>query len=102
MTNRTPSSRRTILKAAAATAAGTALGLPSTHAQNKSAGKSLRMAFVYTPNGAIMPSWNPKGEGAKPMETAKALREAQAYVQKQPQWSHPENWAAWVLWGLPD
>ena len=31
-----------------------------------------------------------------------ALRRAQAYVASQPEWKHPDNWAAWVVWGLPD
>lgn len=32
---------------------------------------------------------------------ARALREAQAEVRKEPHWAHPSFWAAWVLWGLP-
>ncbi len=36
------------------------------------------------------------------VSAATALRRAQAHVAKQPQWKHPEFWAAWVVWGLPD
>jgi CHAT domain-containing protein len=33
---------------------------------------------------------------------ARALQEAQATVRSDPRWRHPSNWAAWVLWGLPE
>jgi CHAT domain-containing protein len=33
---------------------------------------------------------------------ARALREAQDAVKKDPRWEHPWFWAAWVLWGLPE
>lgn len=32
-------------------------------ASGSSTGQPVRMAFVFFPNGAIMPSWKPKGEG---------------------------------------
>jgi CHAT domain-containing protein len=44
--------------------------------------------------------WNPE-DGSEGLPAARALREAQAYVGKQPDWEHPHYWAAWVLWGLP-
>ncbi len=51
--------------------------------------------------------WNPK-DGTKGLGAAAALKQAQAYVRafrdqdgKAP-WTHPNYWAAWVLWGLPD
>jgi len=44
--------------------------------------------------------WNPaEGDG---LDTAAALRDAQAFVRDHPKWRHPYYWAAWVLWGLPD
>ena len=46
--------------------------------------------------------WRPRGEGAKPMGAAEALRAAQAHVRAQAKWKHPYYWAAWVLWGLPE
>jgi len=45
---------------AVAAALGTHAKLAST-----ASGAPLRMAFVYFPNGAIQPSWWPKGEGAE-------------------------------------
>jgi CHAT domain-containing protein len=30
----------------------------------------------------------------------RALADAQDHVRAQPKWSHPQFWAAWVLWGL--
>lgn len=45
--------------------------------------------------------WRPKN-GARPLAAGEALRQAQTYVRKQSRWSHPSDWAAWVLWGRPD
>jgi len=45
--------------------------------------------------------WNPR-DGSKGLGAAAALKEAQAFVAAQPKWKHPEYWAAWVLWGLPE
>ncbi len=39
---------------------------PAAKAAGKAAaGSATKMAFIYTPNGAIMPQWNPTGEGDK-------------------------------------
>lgn len=50
--------------------------------------------------------WSPKqGKG---ISAAAALRRAQNHVRDfkdekgKQKWKHPEYWAAWVLWGLPD
>lgn len=58
--------RRTILKGL-----GTVMGLPLLEAMLPangfaagSAGAPKRMAFVFVPNGVIVPDWEPKGEGA--------------------------------------
>ena len=45
--------------------------------------------------------WNPK-DGKPGLPTAEALEKAQEYVKSQKKWKHPNFWAAWVLWGLPD
>ena len=55
--------RRTFLRGA-----GLAMGLPllqamAATARAASVGHPNRMAFVFFPNGAIMPSWTPSGEG---------------------------------------
>ena len=68
--------RRSVLKGA-----GTLLGLPLLNAMlsenGLAAGPSsespLRMAFVFFPNGAIMPSWTPKDDGDK-YELSKTLK----------------------------
>ncbi|MBL8865385.1 MAG: DUF1552 domain-containing protein [Planctomycetia bacterium] len=58
-------SRRTVLRGA-----GTAMALPLLDAmlpKGVAAEKTTaprRMAFIYSPNGAIMPHWTPKAEGA--------------------------------------
>ena len=46
--------------------------------------------------------WNPKGEGAKGMRAAQALKAAQEHIRSQEKWAHPYYWAAWTLWGLSD
>ena len=58
--------RRTFLKGL-----GAAMGLPLLEAMlpssgfaAQSAGLPKRMAFVFVPNGVIVPDWEPKGEGA--------------------------------------
>lgn len=56
--------RRTFLKGV-----GTAVALPwletfwTRSAQAAAVGPPVRMAFVFVPNGVIMPHWTPKGEG---------------------------------------
>ena len=78
-----PLSRRMFLKGS-----GVALGLPLLNAMLPSNGLAagpslsapLRTAFVFFPNGAIMPQWNPTGEGEnyqlsatlKPLEELKS------------------------------
>jgi Protein of unknown function (DUF1552) len=58
-------SRRTVLRGA-----GTAMALPLLDAMlplalgTEPAKAPRRMAFVYSPNGAIMPHWTPKADGA--------------------------------------
>ncbi len=58
--------RRTLLKGL-----GCSIGLPlldammPTTALASTAKAPVRMAFVFFPNGAIMPAWTPKDEGAK-------------------------------------
>lgn len=37
-----------------------------------------------------------------PTTTAKALRDAQAWLRSQERWKHPYYWAAWSLWGVPE
>ena len=70
MSNITQLPRRTFLKGLSGTAMGLPLleaMLPQTLAAAKSAkisGKPpVRMAFVFFPNGAIMPEWRPCGDG---------------------------------------
>ena len=50
--------------------------------------------------GHFYDAWNPRTEGAKPVELAEALRRAQVAVQKDRK--APAYWAAWVLWGVPE
>src|SRR5262245_40306324 len=57
-----------LLFAAPATAANAAGDLART-----ATGAPLRMGFVYFPNGAIQPSWWPKGEG-KDFELNRTMR----------------------------
>ena len=45
--------------------------------------------------------WQPK-DGTPPLSAAEALRDAQAFVRRQPRWDHPRYWAGWVLWGVLD
>ena len=59
--------RRTILKGF-----GAVMGLPLLEAMSpangyaaQSAGAARRMAFVFVPNGVIVPAWEPKGEGTE-------------------------------------
>ncbi|MEK6257346.1 MAG: DUF1552 domain-containing protein [Planctomycetota bacterium] len=66
MSQRLPLHRRTFLKGVGAT-----LGLPLLEAMlpasgfaAQSAGAPKRMAFVFVPNGVIVPEWTVKGEGA--------------------------------------
>ena len=66
MSHRLPLHRRTFLKGVGAT-----LGLPLLEAMlpkcgfaAQSAGAPKRMAFVFVPNGVIVPDWTVKGEGA--------------------------------------
>ena len=66
MSDRHPLHRRTFLKGVGAT-----LGLPLLEAMlpksgfaAQSAGAPKRMAFVFVPNGVIVPEWTVKGEGA--------------------------------------
>lgn len=65
MSSNTPLSRRTILRGA-----GTLLALPWLEAMlpraaaAQSAQPPLRAAFVFFPNGAIMPDWTPTATGA--------------------------------------
>ena len=66
MCQRLPLHRRTFLKGVGAT-----LGLPLLEAMlpasglaAQSAGAPKRMAFVFVPNGVIVPDWTVKGEGA--------------------------------------
>jgi tetratricopeptide (TPR) repeat protein len=49
---------------------------------------------------ALMVKFHGVWKSGKPAATA--LREAQAFVRSQEKWKHPNYWAAWVLWGLPD
>lgn len=80
--NQSPLPRRTFLKGV-----GTAMALPALEAMRpasllaaESAGEPVRMAFVFFPNGAIMPDWKPTGEGTdyqlsktlKPLEKLKS------------------------------
>lgn len=65
MSNRPKLDRRTLLKGF-----GAVMGLPLLEAMMSasgfaagSAGAPKRMAFVFVPNGVIVPDWEPKGEG---------------------------------------
>jgi len=60
-----PIQRRKFLRGIGATVALPTLEcmLPETVAAAKKAEQATRMAFIYTPNGAIMDKWLPKGEG---------------------------------------
>jgi len=65
--------RRTFLKGV-----GLSMGLPmldimSTARAAEAAAAAVRIAFVFFPNGAIMPSWRPKGEG-KDYELSETLK----------------------------
>ena len=76
-------SRRTILKGA-----GTLMGLPLFNAMlpenGLAAGASkaspLRMAYVFFPNGAIMPDWTPAKDGSD-WELSKTLKPLQPHKQ---------------------
>jgi hypothetical protein len=60
-------SRRTVLRGLGATLALPLLDsmVPALSAVAKTAAKGARrMAVIYTPNGMMMPSWTPRGEGA--------------------------------------
>ncbi len=66
MTNRTGIARRTFLRGL-----GTTMALPLLEAmspmRSATAGAAetpVRLAFVFFPNGAIVPSWKPEGEGS--------------------------------------
>jgi CHAT domain-containing protein len=50
---------------------------------------------------AFYARWNPK-DGSKGVGAAEALRAAQDEIRAQEKWADPHDWAAWVLWGLPD
>ena len=46
--------------------------------------------------------WRPAA-GARPLPVAACLRKAQEAVRTaSKEWSHPEYWAPWVIWGLPE
>jgi hypothetical protein len=55
--------------------------------------------------GALMArfyeAWRPR-DGGPGVPVADALREGQDAVRREPKWSHPAYWAAWILWGLPE
>lgn len=57
-------SRRCFLRGLGATIALPTLECSSIFAKGGDAAAPLRMAYVYTPNGAIMPEWTPSGAGA--------------------------------------
>ena len=65
MIGRTQIARRTFLRGL-----GTSMALPLLEAMPSSAWAStapappIRLAFVFFPNGAIMPNWKPEGEGS--------------------------------------
>ena len=56
--------------------------------------------------------WHPRAKAGGPdpvdgaagrgLGAAAALKAAQEYVQGHAKWKHPEYWAAWQLWGIPD
>jgi hypothetical protein len=65
MTKFIPLPRRTFLKGI-----GTAMSLPLLEAMTPAAARAatvaaspVRMAFIFFPNGAIVPSWKPEGSG---------------------------------------
>ncbi|HEV8060423.1 MAG TPA: DUF1552 domain-containing protein, partial [Gemmataceae bacterium] len=64
MTTKSPISRRTVLRGV-----GAAVALPWLEAlappvlANAPAAAPRRMAFIYVPNGVILPDWTPKTEG---------------------------------------
>ncbi len=71
-------SRRTILRGA-----GAAMALPLLDAMAPAASAAadkapVRMAFVFCANGAIMPRWQPKAEGAK-YELTETLKKHQGH-----------------------
>ena len=45
--------------------------------------------------------WQAPRDG-KPVPTATALREAQAWIRGHEKWKHPYYWAGFALWGLAD
>jgi CHAT domain-containing protein len=49
---------------------------------------------------ALMTRFHSLWKGGTP--TARALKEAQAFVRSHDRWRHPAYWAAWVLCGLPE
>lgn len=65
MSQRLPLHRRTFLKGVGATLGLPLLEamLPSSGFAAQSAGAPKRMAFVFVPNGVIVPDWTVKGEG---------------------------------------
>ena len=71
MTNSTRVPRRTFLRGLGASMALPLLEcmrpaslISSAAAAQSSSASPVRMAFVFFPNGAIMPNWKPQGEGA--------------------------------------
>ena len=78
-------SRRTALRGL-----GASLALPTLEAMiptglraADSAASPLRMAYIYLPNGVIIPKWNPTGEGKdwKPGETMQSLTKVKDDIQ---------------------
>ncbi len=63
--NRAPFARRTFLRGLGAAVALPMLDamVPSRALASAAAAAPTRMAFVFFPNGAIMPSWTPQGIG---------------------------------------
>jgi len=84
MTKRTALPRRTFLRGL-----GTAMALPMLEAMTpdaraaKGGGQAspVRMAFIFVPNGAIVPSWKPEGEGAD-WELSRTLKPLAAHKSK--------------------
>ena len=73
-----PLNRRTVLRGL-----GTAMALPWLESMSSSTLQAAankppqRMAFVYVPNGAIMPTWTPEGEG-RDYQLSKTLQPLQS------------------------
>lgn len=82
--------------------AGSPRALVSLWKVDDAATSALMIRFYELWNGAAADNADNASATPKRMGAARALRQAQAHVRAQEEWSHPRFWAAWVLWGLAE